>query len=146
MSHSFANPWTVTCQAPLSMGFPRQEYWNGLPFSSPGDLPNPGIEPVSCIGRYSFRLSHQRNLYKHILVCIHFLCWLFLPLTLFTCIACMDGFISINELNVFTTHILLISKFKSLAKAFLLHAHPHLDLPGASHTHHVRNLTCHISP
>ena len=37
-------PWTVACQAPLSMGFPRQEYWNGLPFPSPGDLPNPGIK------------------------------------------------------------------------------------------------------
>ena len=39
--------WTVACQAPLSMRFPRQEYWSGLPFSSPGDLPNPGTEPVS---------------------------------------------------------------------------------------------------
>ena len=38
---------TVDCQAPLSMGFPRQEYWTGLPFLSPGDLPNPGIEPSS---------------------------------------------------------------------------------------------------
>ena len=43
----FATPWTVAYQAPLSMGFPRQEYWNGLPFPSPGDLPNPGIEPGS---------------------------------------------------------------------------------------------------
>ena len=42
---TFATPWTVACQAPLSMGFFRQEYWSGLPFSSPGDLPNPGIEP-----------------------------------------------------------------------------------------------------
>ena len=41
----FATPWTVACQAPLSMGFSRQEYWSGLPFPSPGDLPNPGIEP-----------------------------------------------------------------------------------------------------
>ena len=40
----FATPWTVAHQAPLSMGFSRQEYWSGLPFSSPGDLPNPGIE------------------------------------------------------------------------------------------------------
>ena len=40
----FATPWTVACQAPLSMGFSRQEYWNGLPFPSPGDLPNPGIK------------------------------------------------------------------------------------------------------
>ena len=37
-------PWTVACQVPLSMGFSRQEYWSGLPFPSPGDLPNPGIE------------------------------------------------------------------------------------------------------
>ena len=37
----------IALQAPLSMGFPRQEYWSGLPFPSPGDLPNPGIKPVS---------------------------------------------------------------------------------------------------
>ena len=40
-------PWTVPCQASLSMGFPRQEYWNGLPFPSPGDLPDPRIKPAS---------------------------------------------------------------------------------------------------
>ena len=43
----FSTPWTATCQAPLSMGFPRQEYWSGLPFPSPRDLPDPGIEPKS---------------------------------------------------------------------------------------------------
>ena len=43
----FATPWTVAYEVPLSMGFSRQEYWNGLPFSSAGDLPNPGIEPRS---------------------------------------------------------------------------------------------------
>ena len=43
----FVTQWTVACQAPLSMGFPRLEYWSGLPFPSPGDLPNPGIEPRS---------------------------------------------------------------------------------------------------
>ena len=43
----FVTPWTVACQAPLSIGFSRQEYWSRLPFSSPGDLPNPGIEPWS---------------------------------------------------------------------------------------------------
>ena len=43
----FAIPWTVASLAPLSMDFSRQEYWNGLPFSSPGDIPNPGIEPGS---------------------------------------------------------------------------------------------------
>ena len=40
-----ANPWTVAWQSPLFMGFSRQEYWSGLPFPSPRDLPNPGIEP-----------------------------------------------------------------------------------------------------
>ena len=40
-------PWTIACQTPLSMGFSRQEYWNGLPFPSPGDLPDPGIKPRS---------------------------------------------------------------------------------------------------
>ena len=43
----FATPWTVAYHAPPSMGFSRQEYWSGLPFPSPGDLPNPGIEPGS---------------------------------------------------------------------------------------------------
>ena len=40
----FATPWTVAHQAPLSLGFSRQEYWSGLPFPSPGNLPDPGIE------------------------------------------------------------------------------------------------------
>ena len=43
----FVTPWTIACQAPLSMEFSRQGYWSGLPFPSPGDLPNPGIEPRS---------------------------------------------------------------------------------------------------
>ena len=43
----FATPWTVAHQAPPSIGFSRQEYWSGLPFPSPGDLPDPGIEPRS---------------------------------------------------------------------------------------------------
>ena len=50
-----ATLWTVACQAPLSMGFSRQEYWSGLPCAPPRDLPDPGIEPESltstCIGR-----------------------------------------------------------------------------------------------
>ena len=49
LSHGqlFATPWTVVHQAPLSMGFSRQEYWSGLPFPSPGNLPDPGIKPRS---------------------------------------------------------------------------------------------------
>ena len=44
-----ATLWTIALQAPLSMGFSRQEYWSGLPYPPPGDLPDPGIEPVSLI-------------------------------------------------------------------------------------------------
>ena len=57
-----ATPWTVTRQAPLSMGFSRHEYWSGLPFPSPGDLPNPGIEPGSPtwqLLQILYHLSHQ---------------------------------------------------------------------------------------
>ena len=43
----FATPWTVAYQASLSMGFSRKEYWSGLPFPSPGDLPDPGVKPGS---------------------------------------------------------------------------------------------------
>ena len=52
-AHSFqscptlCDPWTAACQRPLSRGFSRQEYWSGLPFPSPGDLPDPGIKPAS---------------------------------------------------------------------------------------------------
>ena len=44
---TLATLWAVACQAPLSMGFPREGYWSGLPFPSSGDLPDPGIKPVS---------------------------------------------------------------------------------------------------
>ena len=62
----FATPWTVAYQAPLSMGFSRQEYWSGLPFPSPGDLPDPGVEPrdrtwVSRIGGRRFNLWATRE-------------------------------------------------------------------------------------
>ena len=44
---TLATPWTIACQTPLSMKFSRREYWSGLPFPSPGDLPDPGIKPRS---------------------------------------------------------------------------------------------------
>ena len=49
MSDCFVTPWTIVLQALLSIGFPRQEYWRRLSFSSPGDLPDPGIEPTSSV-------------------------------------------------------------------------------------------------
>ena len=59
----FANPWTIAHQAPLSIGFFRQEYWSGLPSLPPGDLPNPRIEPKSLMspalaGRF-FTIAHN---------------------------------------------------------------------------------------
>ena len=57
---TLGTPWTVACQAPLSMGFSRQEYWSGLPFPSPGDLPNPGIKPKSLVFRQIlYQLSYK---------------------------------------------------------------------------------------
>ena len=65
--------WTVACKSPLSMGFPRQEYWNGLPFPPPGDLPDPGIEPASAVApawqANSLPLSHLGSPIKHLCVC-----------------------------------------------------------------------------
>ena len=65
----FVIPWTVAHQAPLSMGFFRQEQWSGLPFPSPGDLPDPGIEPdLPHCGRILYRLSQweviQKSIYR----------------------------------------------------------------------------------
>ena len=55
-----ATPWTVACRAPLSMGFPRQEYWNGLPFPSPGNLPNPESNPgLLHYRQILYQLSYQ---------------------------------------------------------------------------------------
>ena len=63
MSDSFVTPWTVSRQNPLSMGFARQEYWRGLPFPSPGGLPNPSIKLVSPeLQVDSLLLSHQGSL------------------------------------------------------------------------------------
>ena len=65
ISDSFATPWTVAHQAPLSMEFPRQEYWSGLPFPSPGDLSDPRIEAISPVAPTfqvdTLPLSHLGN-------------------------------------------------------------------------------------
>ena len=58
----FTTPWTAAHQAPLSTGFPRQEYWSGLPFPSPGDLPHPGIEPRTPALRTDSLLSEPQGL------------------------------------------------------------------------------------
>ena len=68
----FATLWTVAHQAPLSMGFSRQEYWDGLPCPPPGDLPDPGVETASvnfsCIGRQvRYHWCHLENS-----ICMHY--------------------------------------------------------------------------
>ena len=73
LSHAwpFAAPWTVACLAPQSMEFSRQEYWSGLPFPSPEDLCNPGIEPgVSQITGRFFTIWDTKEAYKKRYFCV----------------------------------------------------------------------------
>ena len=78
--HDSATAWVVVCQPPLSMGFPKQEYWSGLPFISPGDLSHPGIKPASpALSVDSLPVSHLPLLpvlgrsTKEILILFYFL-------------------------------------------------------------------------
>ena len=65
-------PWSEARQGPLFMGFPRQEYWSGLPFPFPGDLPGPGMEPASPAWQSdSLPMRHQESLDIHPWVCIN---------------------------------------------------------------------------
>ena len=71
----FAAPWTVACQAPVSMEFSRQEYWSGLPCPPPGDLPNPGIKPPSLVssawpGRFFTTSATWEALMNDVCVCV----------------------------------------------------------------------------
>ena len=62
-------PWTIACQAPLSMGFPRQEHWSGFKFPSPGDIPDPGIKaasPVLLADSLPLSLQGFPGMYIHI--------------------------------------------------------------------------------
>ena len=73
LSRSFVTPWTVALQAPLSMGFSTQEYWSGLLCSSPGDLPNLGIEPRSSILQANSLLSERPGPW-----CVYIYIWIFI--------------------------------------------------------------------
>ena len=76
MSDSFVTPWTAACQVPLSMGFSRQGFWSGLSFPSPGDLPDPGIEPLSYVLARRFFITEppgkpiHTHAHTHTYVCI----------------------------------------------------------------------------
>ena len=65
----FANSWTIACQAPLSMGFPKEEYWSRLAFPSPGDLLNPRIKPrFPALQVYSLLSEAVSYNVKHVLI------------------------------------------------------------------------------
>ena len=78
----FATAWTIACQAPLSLGFPRQEYWSGLPFPSPGALPNPETEPESPALEVDFLSTEPPEKLTCIVIYLSFLSF-FLSLILF---------------------------------------------------------------
>ena len=104
----FATPWTVPYQAPPSMGFSRQKYWSGLPFPSPGDLPNPGVEPGSPAlqaDATSEPVLPQKN--SFLWACKHFsrLLLLFLCLV-FTFLKCERHCDSVLGSLVFTCYII----------------------------------------
>ena len=67
-------PWTIACQAPLSMEFSRQEYWGGLPFPTPGNLPDPRIEPTSPASQ----TKQRTTLFLHIWIIAEVLWWVIL--------------------------------------------------------------------
>ena len=74
----FATLWAVSCQAPLSMGFPRQESWRGCPYPPPGDLPNPGIEPESPVSLHwqasSIPLAQPGKTINGLILCKYYIC------------------------------------------------------------------------
>ena len=77
----YVTSWTITYQAPLSIGFSWQEYWSGLPYPPPGDLPDPGIKPASpgllLYQVDSLPLSHKGSPFMHVCIYVHFqLCFI----------------------------------------------------------------------
>ena len=82
LSDSFTAPWTAARQAPQPIGFPRQVYWSGLPFPSPGTLPDPGIELASLVSPElagGFLLNHQGSQEHFFLAASHTLWYLSFP-------------------------------------------------------------------
>ena len=140
----FASPWTVAHQAPLSMGFSRQEYWSGLPCPSPGDLPNPGIKPTSLMspalaGRFFTTSATWEAQKGPWMVPINLtyvnISILYVSLSLSVCarVYVCAGMI----LLVFTQHENLL-KLSLRVPQHYKHSHfftPSLHLPSASHHH-----------
>ena len=108
MSNSFAAPWTVALQAPLSMIFPRQEYWSGLPFPSPRDLPKAAIEPASLVlagGCFTAELPG-----KPMCIYIQITIYRYLPLYTYNAIGICN--IHMNTLNLFLYSVIYMTLCK----------------------------------
>ena len=78
----FANLWTVAHQAPLSMGFSREEYWSRLPCPPPGDRPDPGIEPISCVSCNAGRFFTDEPQGSH--TCVYLYVYLIIIICIYT--------------------------------------------------------------
>ena len=113
----FATPWTVAHQAPLFMGFSRQEYWSGVPFPSPGDLPDPRIEPRSPALQADALPCKPPGKPCYIL---YSRCWLFVGFV------AQRYFLLLCGLSVHAVHIITAWKFLLLVMSsqfFLLESH-----------------------
>ena len=87
---SFATPWTVACRAPLSMDFSRQEYWSGLPFPTPRNIPNEGIKPRSSELQVDSLWSESPGIVTLLIPLIESLFYVSLYSEYFTCITSFD--------------------------------------------------------
>ena len=130
----FVTPRTVSYEAPLSVGFSRQEYWSGLPFPSPGDLPNPGIEPGSPALQADKPPGHFSELTPAVLHCC-------VPLALCSTshdLLSISLLLKNSFLNYWTFSFLINSFFMGLSLAVLL---PHLHFL-FSFTPHLFSALC----
>ena len=107
----YVTPWTVVCQAPLSMECSRQEYWSGLPFSSPGDFPDPEIEPMSAtspeLAGWFFSLLASREAPSppchNLRSCFH--------LKTQSSVFCFEDFLVLEQVQQLTIHHIVTSFF-----------------------------------
>ena len=115
---TLCNPWTVTHQAPLSMGFSRQEYWSGLPFPSPGDLPNPRIKLKSPLLPGRFFTTEPPIYYLVVQSLIHV--WLFATPWTAACQASLSITISQSSIKLMSIKSVIPSNYLILCHPFLL--------------------------
>ena len=115
----FATPWTVANQAPLSMGFSRQEYWSGLPFPSPGNLPDPGIEPRSPAQQTGAVTSEPPGKPKKVQIIFINLISLQLRIITYISLPLKDCEHKSHTKNIFTIHMSDYAAFSRIYKELL---------------------------